>query len=44
LKTEISPWIYFVSVFSVLLISLGTILFRILRSVRANPVDALRYE
>lgn len=44
LKTEISPWIYFVSVFLVLLISLGTILFRILRSVQANPVDALRYE
>jgi putative ABC transport system permease protein len=43
-KTEISSWIYIISVILVSLICLGTILFQTLRTVRANPVNALRYE
>ena len=44
LKTLISPWIYIISVILVLLICLGTIIFQTLRTARANPVNALRYE
>jgi putative ABC transport system permease protein len=43
-KTEISSWIYIISVFLVTLISLGTILYQTLRTVMANPVNALRHE
>ena len=43
-KTEISVWIYIISVLLVLLICIGTILIQTLRTARANPANALRYE
>ncbi|MFC2115595.1 ABC transporter permease [Bacteroidota bacterium] len=43
-KTDISSWIYIFSVVLVLMICTVTILFQTLRTARANPVDALRYE
>ncbi|MFC2113571.1 FtsX-like permease family protein, partial [Bacteroidota bacterium] len=44
LKTDISLWIYIISVLLVLFICLGTIILQTLRTARSNPVDALRYE
>jgi putative ABC transport system permease protein len=44
LKTEISVWIYIISLVLVLLICIGTILIQTLRTARTNPVNALRYE
>jgi putative ABC transport system permease protein len=43
-KTDISSGIYIISVFLVMIICLGAILFQTLKTARANPVDALRYE
>ncbi len=44
LKTEISPLIYIISILLVLIICLGTIIIQTLRTARANPANALRYE
>jgi len=44
LKTEISAWIYIVSVLLVMLVCLGTILIQTLKTAKSNPVNSLRYE
>jgi putative ABC transport system permease protein len=43
-KTDISSWIYVISVFLVLMVCLGTTIIQTLRTARANPANALRYE
>ena len=44
LKTDISAWIYIISVLLVMLVCLGTILIQILKTARSNPMNSLRYE
>jgi putative ABC transport system permease protein len=43
-KTAVDFWIFLFSVILVILISLATVIFRTLRTARANPADTLRYE
>ncbi len=43
-KIELSWWLFAVPIALILLIALFTIGFNTLSKVRANPVDALRYE
>jgi ABC-type antimicrobial peptide transport system permease subunit len=39
-----SPWIYIVAVAALLVISLASVLWQILRAARTNPAEALKKE
>ena len=43
-QIDLGAWLLLIPLLTVLLVSLGTILVRIIGSVRMNPVEALRYE
>ncbi|MEM9327434.1 MAG: ABC transporter permease, partial [Bacteroidota bacterium] len=43
-RIPLGAWLLLIPLFTVLLVSVSTILLRIMRSVQTNPVDALRYE
>jgi putative ABC transport system permease protein len=43
-KTEINPWLYLFSISVVFVLSLLTTAYHTYKTIRANPVDSLRYE
>lgn len=43
-RTNINPWIFLLSAFVTLAVSLGTLSFQTIKAARSNPVDSLRYE
>lgn len=43
-RTEVSPWIFFVSTVGALSLTVVTVIWQSVRAALANPVDALRYE